>query len=64
MNTLTILVVMALIITIASLAWGVGSMAHGGSYDRQYSEKLMFTRVAMQAVAFALIVVALILSLN
>lgn len=63
MNILTITVIMALIVTVAALAWGVGSMAHGGTYDREHSEKIMFTRVGLQAVAFALIVLALILSL-
>ena len=63
MNILTVTVIMALIITVATLIWGVGSMAHGGTYDREHSEKLMFMRVGTQAIAFALIVLALILSL-
>ena len=38
MSLLTLTVVLALIATIATLAWGVGSMAMGGSYDKKHSE--------------------------
>ena len=62
MNLLTVTVILALIATVGALFWGAGSMAHGGSYDREHSEQIMFTRVAIQAVAFVLIVVALVLS--
>jgi len=62
MNILTLTVILALVAVVATLVWGVGSMAHGGSYDREHSEQLMFTRVAIQAVAFVLIVVALFFS--
>ncbi len=63
MDILIMAVVMALVLTVGTLAWGLSSMAHGGSYDSEHSEKLMFTRVSIQAIAFALIVVALIMSL-
>lgn len=59
MSVLTLLIILALIATIVALAWGVGSMAHGGSYDDKHSEEIMFTRVGLQALAFVLIVVAL-----
>jgi hypothetical protein len=62
MNILTMTVVLALVAVIATLVWGIGSMAHGGSYDREHSEQIMFTRVGIQAAAFALIVVALFFS--
>jgi hypothetical protein len=60
MNILTLMVVLALIATFAALVWGVGSMAHGGSYDDKHSEEIMFTRVGLQALAFVLIVLALV----
>ncbi|UCB55523.1 MAG: HIG1 domain-containing protein [Thiotrichales bacterium] len=60
MSLLTLLVVLSLVGVVAALIWGVGSMAHGGSYDREHSEQIMFTRIAIQAVAFILIVVAVI----
>jgi hypothetical protein len=59
MSVLTLLIILALIATIVALAWGVGSMAHGGSYDDKHSEEIMFTRVGLQALAFVLIMVAL-----
>jgi hypothetical protein len=59
MSVLTLLIILALIATIVALAWGVGSMAHGGTYDDKHSEEIMFTRVGLQALAFVLIVVAL-----
>lgn len=62
MNVLTLTIILALIATLAALAWGVGSMAHGGHYDEEHSEKLMFTRVGLQALAFVLVVVALVLT--
>ena len=62
MSILTLMVITALIAVVATLFWGVGSMAHGGIYDRHHSEQLMFTRVGIQAAAFALIVIAMYLS--
>jgi hypothetical protein len=62
MDILTVVVILALVAVIATLAWGVGSMAHGGSYDREHSEQIMFTRVGIQALAFALVLLALIFS--
>ena len=62
MNFLTLMVVIALLAVIGTLIWGLGSMAHGGTYDREHSEQIMFTRVGIQAVAFALIGLALYFS--
>ena len=62
MNILTMTVILALVAVIATLVWGVSSMAHGGSYDREHSEQIMYTRVGIQAAAFVLIVVALFFS--
>ena len=62
MSLLTITVVLALIATIATLGWGLGSMVKGGSYDKEHSEKLMFTRIAIQTFAFVMLLLALYLS--
>ena len=62
MTALTLMVVIALIATLAALAWGVISMAHGGNYDNEHSEEIMFTRVGLQALAFVLIVVTIALT--
>ena len=63
MSLLTITVVLALVATIATLAWGLGSMATGGSYDEKHSEQLMFTRIGIQAFAFVMLLLAVYLSM-
>ncbi len=63
MNFLTLMVILALVFAVAALIWGVSSMARGGSYDREHSEQIMFTRIGVQAVAFVLIVIAVIYSI-
>ena len=63
MNLLALLVVLSLVAVVGALIWGVGSMAHGGSYDREHSEQIMFTRIGIQAIAFILIVIAVIYSI-
>ncbi len=49
------LVVIALAGTLAVLLAGVVAMARGGAFNRQWGNKLMRLRVAMQALAFALL---------
>ena len=62
MSLLTLAVVLALIATIATLAWGLGSMAKGGVYDEKHSEQLMFTRIGIQAFAFVMLLIAVYLA--
>jgi hypothetical protein len=62
MTLLTILILFALLATIASLGWGLGSMAHGGKYDEQHSDQLMRARVIFQAIAIVLLLIATWLS--
>ncbi len=59
MSLLTLTVLLALLATIITLAWGVGSMAVGGSYDEKHSEQLMFARIGIQAFAFVMLLVAI-----
>lgn len=63
MTTLTSMIIVALIATIAALGWGIGSMAHGGVFDARHSHQLMSARVGLQGLAIALLVVALLVSL-
>lgn len=63
MTTLTILVFIALIATIVSLGWGLGSMAHGGEFDAKHSHQFMTARVGFQGLAIVLLVVALLVSM-
>ena len=48
------LVVIALIGTVAALLAGVVAMARGGDVNRKWGNRLMRARVAMQALAVAL----------
>ncbi len=62
MSLLTLIVVLALIATVATLAWGLGSMAIGGSYDAKHSEQLMFTRISIQAFAVVMLLIGVYLT--
>ncbi|GMR21348.1 MAG: hypothetical protein BMS9Abin36_1948 [Gammaproteobacteria bacterium] len=62
MTILTVLVVLALIATIISLGWGIGSMAHGGDYDKKHSVQLMGVRVGFQGLTIVLLLIALVVS--
>ena len=64
MSLYTSIVILALLAVIASLAWGIVSMAHGGQYDHAHSEQLMIARVSLQAVAFVLLILALFFPLS
>lgn len=62
-TTMFVLIVMALLATVVSLAWGIGSMAHGGKYDAEHSQPLMTSRVVFQGIAFLLLLMALLAGL-
>ncbi len=64
MTLLTTAVVLALLATIVTLAWGLGSMATGGTYDAKHSEKLMFVRVGIQFFAIVMLLIAAFLALS
>lgn len=60
MDILTVLIIALLVATVAVLFAGVYSMARGGKYDEEHSQKFMFGRVALQAIGVVLIVVAVL----
>jgi fructose-specific phosphotransferase system IIC component len=62
MNILSVLIVVALLLTIAVLGTGIWSMAHGGEFDRKHSTELMFARVGMQAITLLLLFFAVYLA--
>ncbi len=51
---LEILVVIALVATLAVLLIGVVAMLRGGDFNAKYGNKLMRARIAMQALAVGL----------
>jgi len=61
MNVINILVFLALLATVVTLALGLRSMARGGAYDREHSEKFMWERVALQALVVVLLLVAAVM---
>lgn len=63
MTVLSTLIVLALLATIASLAWGVGSMAAGGHFDDKHYTQFMTARIGFQALAIFLLIIASIVSL-
>ncbi len=63
MDPLTLLVFVALALTAIALFNGVTSMAHGGVEDDRRSYGLMCRRCLWQAVAFALVLVAMLAQL-
>ena len=62
MNILTLPILGAAVATIVSLVAGITSMARGGEVGHRTSAQWMNWRVAFQAVALVLIVLALALS--
>jgi len=59
MDTLTIVVVLALIATIVTMLMGVFTMGVGGEVDNFAESRLMWARVALQALTILLMVIAL-----
>lgn len=55
---LTVLIILAVIATLVSLGWGIGSMAYGGSFDAKYSTRFMSARVMLQGLTIVLLVIA------
>ncbi len=62
MNMLTAVIILALIATLITLGWGIGSMARGGDYDDRHSVQLMGMRVGLQGLTFVLLLVALFMA--
>jgi hypothetical protein len=58
-NTLTIVIILALVATVAALLMGIVSMGKGGTFDKDFGEGFMWARVILQGLAVALLVLAL-----
>ena len=58
MSPFVTLIILAFIATVVALATGVGSMAHGGEFDRKHDVQLMAVRVGLQAAAIVLLLLA------
>jgi len=62
MSILNMVIVAALMITIAVIVTGIWSMAHGGEFDKKHSTQLMVARVGMQGITVLLLLFAVYLS--
>ena len=62
MNLLTIVIIIAMLLTVAVLVMGVGSMARGGEYNEKHETQFMFARVGMQALTLILLLLAIYLA--
>jgi len=62
MTILTTLIMVALLGTVVTLVWGIGSMAHGGRFDLKHSTQLMSARVILQGLVIVLMLIAFIIS--
>ena len=60
MNTITVLVLAGMAVTIAVLIQGIASMAHGGASDQARSHILMFRRVGWQSLTVLILLVILL----
>jgi len=60
MNTMTVLVVAGMVVTILALIQGIASMAHGGASDQAHSHILMFRRVGWQALTVLILLLILL----
>jgi len=58
MSIINVLIIGALIATVVVLGLGLRSMARGGSYDKEYAEKFMWERVALQILVVILLLAA------
>lgn len=62
MTILTALIMLALLATVVSLFWGVGSMAFGGQFDDKHSNHFMSARVMLQMLVIVLLLMTLLVS--
>ena len=62
MEFLSVMIIAALLATLAALGAGVVSMVRGGAYDREHAGQLMASRVGFQGLAVILMMFALLLA--
>lgn len=64
MQTLTLLILFAALLAAAALVTGIGSMAHGGQFDRAHGHQLMLARVGFQGLTLVLLLITLAVALR
>ena len=61
MDLLSVVIVLALLATLAVMMMGLFTMGQGGSLDKRLSTRLMWARVGLQAGAIVLLILAVFL---
>lgn len=61
MNTVSMLIIAAVVATAIVLVLGLRSMGRGGQYDKEHAEKFMWERVVLQGLVVVLLLAAAIL---
>ena len=61
MDLLSVVIVLALLATIAVMMMGLFTMGQGGSLDKMIGNRLMWARVGIQTVAILLLILAVFL---
>ena len=59
METLTLVIILALVSTVSALVFGLVSMGKGGKFDEEFGEGFMWARVILQGASVALLLLAL-----
>ena len=59
MTILTLFIAIGMLVTLVSLASGITSMGHGGTFDRKHELQFMSTRVVAQAVTILCVLAAI-----
>lgn len=62
MNFLTLIITIALIVTVLALVTGIIAMGKGGEFDQKHTTQLMFLRVGAQGIVILLLLIALYFS--
>ena len=61
MSTVTVLIVIALLITVGVLVLGLLTMEQGGELEERYGARLMYARVGAQALVVVLLLLAVLI---
>jgi len=64
MTMMTVMVLIALLATVAVLIMGIASMARGGDFDLHHSHQLMYARVGFQVVTLLILLIAAVMALR
>lgn len=60
MDPLTVVIVLALLATLATMMLGLLTMSSGGELDREASTRLMWARLGFQGLTLVLLIVAVL----